>query len=119
MKIALPATANSLDAAFESRFGRAAGFLIYNTETQTSEYIDNKANIDAAQGAGIQAAQSIVASGAEVLITSQCGPKALQVLDSAGVRLYACSAATLAECLQLYNAGSLEVIESATTPGHS
>ena len=49
MKIAISAEPTTQDIV-DPRFGRAAGFVIYDTETKTLEYIDNGAAQAAAQG---------------------------------------------------------------------
>ena len=47
MKIAITTSSNSLSEELNKTFGRAPGFLIYDTETQTHEFIDNQQNIQA------------------------------------------------------------------------
>ena len=117
MKIALTTSASSLEALLDSRFGRAPGFLIYDTETKAHEFVDNRQNLNAAQGAGIQAAQNLVATGAECVITGQCGPKALRVLSSAGIKIYHSDAFTLSECIEQFRAGKLTEIQNTTVAG--
>ncbi|HQO93156.1 MAG TPA: NifB/NifX family molybdenum-iron cluster-binding protein, partial [bacterium] len=58
MKIAVTTSGHDLNSPFESRFGRAPGFIVYDTETKEFEAIDNSMNLNAAQGAGIQAAMN-------------------------------------------------------------
>ena len=41
MKIAVSTSGKDLDSQVEPRFGRAVGFVIYDTENKTSEYIAN------------------------------------------------------------------------------
>ncbi|HON58308.1 MAG TPA: NifB/NifX family molybdenum-iron cluster-binding protein [Smithella sp.] len=118
MKIAVTTSGNDLNAPLDSRFGRAPKFLIYDLETKTFEIIDNKQNLNAAQGAGIQSAQNIVQLGAKALVTGHCGPKAFRVLKSAGVKIYNTSAATVAEALDLYLAGKLTESDAADVEGH-
>ena len=81
MKIAVSTSGKTLDSEVEPRFGRCAGFILFDTETRNFQYLDNSAQQNLSQGAGIQAAQMIVEAGAEVLITGQVGPKAAQVLE--------------------------------------
>ena len=57
MKIAITTSGDSLDAAVDPRFGRAKAFILYDTETDEWSVLDNAQNLNAAQGAGIQAAQ--------------------------------------------------------------
>lgn len=55
MKVAFTTSGDNLGAPLDSRFGRAPKFLIYDLETNTFDVVDNRQNLNAAQGAGIQA----------------------------------------------------------------
>ena len=101
MKIALSTSGADLNAPLDSRFGRAAKFLIYDTEMTSFTIIDNQQNLNAAQGAGIQSAQTVAANGAQALVTGHCGPKAFRVLSSAGIKVYTTDALTIAAALEL------------------
>ena len=76
MKIAVTSTGIDLDAQVDPRFGRAAYILIIDSERLTFEVLDNKDNINALKGAGIQAAKMVSDKKAEVLLTGFCGPNA-------------------------------------------
>ena len=69
MKIAVSAKGTSVDSEVDPRFGRTIGFVLFDTETGSSTYLDNSTHQDLSQGAGIQTAQMIVEAGTEVLIT--------------------------------------------------
>ena len=87
MKVAISATGNSLDSMVDPRFGRAAWFLIVDTDSkQLIEAIDNTTGKEAAHGAGISAAALVADKGVKAVLTGRVGPKALPVLDKAGVR---------------------------------
>ena len=58
MKICVSATANSLDAPVDPRFGRCQYFLIVDSETMQFEAIPNMAS-GAMGGARIQAARAL------------------------------------------------------------
>ena len=118
MKIAITTAENNLDAPVELRFGRATAFLIYDTETKATEIIDNKQNLNAAQGAGIQAAQFVINSGAEVLISGHCGPKAYKVLSKGNVKIYAVEAQTVASAIQKLEQGELAGLAGADVEEH-
>lgn len=118
MKIAFSTSGASLDAPLDERFGRAPNFLVYETEGGTFEVIENAEGADAAQGAGIQAAQSVARAGAGIVVTGHCGPKAFRVLAAAGIEVYPSSAATVAEALDLFLAGKLSRVQSADVNGH-
>lgn len=118
MKIAVTTSGNTLDAPLDTRFGRAPRFLIYDTQTGTYEVMDNAQNLNAAQGAGIQSAQNVARSGASVLITGHCGPKAFKVLTAAKISIYCTAASTVQEALNLFSKGELKPEGAANVEGH-
>ena len=118
MKLAFTTSGENLDSPLDPSFGRARSFLIYDLTTQAFEIISNQQNLDAAQGAGIQSAQTIVKAGAKALITGHCGPKAFRVLDTAGVKVFNTDALTVADALARYRAGQLSEAAAANVEGH-
>lgn len=62
MKVCVTAGASGLDAPMDPRFGRSPFFVIVDTESMSENSIANT-NVDAASGAGIQAAQDIAREG--------------------------------------------------------
>lgn len=118
MKIAFPTSGETLDAPFNSTFGRAPKFLILDTDTGEVRVIDNKQNLGAAQGAGIQSAQHVAQAGAQVLVSGHCGPKAFRVLAASGVQVYYAQATTVADALHQFRSGSLQAAQAADVEGH-
>lgn len=118
MKIAVSTTGKDLEAAIDPRFGRAAGFLIFDTENKTFTVVDNIQNLNAAQGAGIQSAMTVINNGANTLISGHCGPKAFRVLNEAGIKIFNTDAKTVKEALALYDEGKLNAAKDADVEGH-
>jgi predicted Fe-Mo cluster-binding NifX family protein len=118
VKIVITTTADTLDAQLDPRFGRAAKFAVYDLEDDSFEILDNQQNRQAAQGAGIQAAQTVVQSGAQALVTGHCGPKAFQVLQLAGIKVYNTNAVKVADAIAQYRQGELNEAGSANVEGH-
>ncbi|MCX6843602.1 MAG: NifB/NifX family molybdenum-iron cluster-binding protein [candidate division WOR-3 bacterium] len=118
MKVAFTTSGSNLDSPLDARFGRAPGFIIYDIDTGTSEFVDNQQSLNAAQGAGIQAAETVVRSGARAVVTGHCGPKAFRVLSAAGVKVYNTNQPTVAAALEAFKAGKLKPTESADVEGH-
>ncbi len=118
MKVAITTTGNSPDAPLDPRFGRASRFLIADTETQKFEVVENTQNLNAAQGAGIQAALKVAETGVSAVLTGHCGPKAFRVLSEAGIKVFNTNAKTAGEALSLYMEGKLSAAESADVEGH-
>jgi predicted DNA-binding protein (UPF0251 family)/predicted Fe-Mo cluster-binding NifX family protein len=86
-KIAVSSEGPDLDGPVDPRFGRAAGFVIIDPDTMTSEYVDNAASQGMAQGAGIQTAELMTRHGVGVVLTGYVGPKAFQALSAAGIKI--------------------------------
>ena len=118
MKIAFTTSGKTLDAPLDSRFGRAPNFLVYDLDRETYEIVDNQQNFNAAQGAGIQSAQTVARLGVSCLVTGHCGPKAFQVLSAAKIEIYSSNAPSVSEALTAYKNGELEVVKSADVEGH-
>ena len=118
MKIAFSTSGLDLDAALDSRFGRAPKFLVYDLDTGSFEIVDNKPNLNAAQGAGIQSAETVVRSGAKAIVSGHCGPKAYRVLAAAGVKIYNSEAGIVKEALDQYRSGELSEASGADVDSH-
>ncbi|BBB89649.1 MAG TPA: NifB/NifX family molybdenum-iron cluster-binding protein [Methylomusa anaerophila] len=88
MKIAITSHGDVRQAAVDSRFGRAAYFMVYDQENGAWESFPNTQNLEAAHGAGIQSAQTLAKAGAGILITGYVGPKAYKVLTAGKVEMY-------------------------------
>ncbi len=86
MKIAITAHGQDREAKVDSRFGRADYFILYDQENDTWDCLSNTQNLEAAHGAGIQAGQTLLRSGAGVLVTGNVGPKAFKVLAAGKVK---------------------------------
>ena len=118
MKIAFSTSGADLNAPLDPRFGRAAKFLVYDTETASFAVIDNQQNLNAAQGAGIQSAQNVAATGAQVLVSGHCGPKAFRVLAAAGIKVYTSDAPTVSVALEAVREGKLKESTGADVEVH-
>lgn len=118
MKIAFSASGDTLDAQLDARFGRAAKFIIVDSDTDEYVVVDNTQNLNAAQGAGIQSAKHVVSAGAGALVSGHTGPKAFKVLSAAGVEIYLSSAATVRDALDAWKKGELHKIDTADVEGH-
>ena len=102
----------------DTRLGRAQYFVIQDTESGEVEALDNAENLNAMQGAGVQAGQNLANAGVEAVLTGNCGPKAFQVLDAAGVKVYLGISGTVADALAAFKDGKLQLADAANKPGH-
>ena len=118
MKIAITSLGEALDSPIDQRFGRARYFVLYDTETEEWSAHDNKQNLNAAQGAGIQAGQKVVEIGAEAIITGHCGPKAFATLRAGNIDVYPGAAGTVKEAINAFSEGKLQKTGNADVEGH-
>jgi len=118
MKVAVTVRGEDLSAEIDPRFGRAAGFVIVDSDTGAFEYLDNGQNIQASQGAGVQSAQTVANAEVDSLLTGNCGPKAFMTLRAAGVEVFVGVSGTVSEALERLKRGELEPTSAANVDGH-
>ena len=102
MKIAIPVQEERVESKIGSVFGRAPFFAVYDPKDKSSVFKPNPAK-DAESGAGIQAFKVMVDLGVDAVITSEVGPKALDLLKSRGIRVVKPKRDTLKETLANLN----------------
>ena len=116
MRIAVTSTDEGLDAKVDPRFGRAAFFVIVDTDTMDFVAIENE---NAAGGAaGIGSAKCVIDQGVEAVLTGNCGPNAQRTLDAAGVELYTNVTGTVAEAVERFKSGKLTIADGPNVQSH-
>jgi len=118
MKVCVTAMGKDLDAEVDPRFGRCQYFIFVDTDTMAFDAVENTA-IAAPGGAGIQAAQTVVNKGVDVLISGNIGPNAFQVLSTAGVKVATGAYGTVREAIEMYKSGKLNVSGGSTVGAHA
>ncbi len=119
MKIAIITSGDGLDSHVDPRFGRAKAFVIYDTDTGEWSLLDNAQNLNAAQGAGIQAAAAVANAGVEAVLTGNCGPRAFATLSAAGIAAYHGVSGTVQQAIDALSAGELQAASQASVGAHS
>lgn len=118
MNIIITSMGETLESPVDQRFGRARYFILYDLSTSEWSVHDNKQNLNAAQGAGIQAGQKVVELGAEAVLTGHCGPKAFAILKAGSVDVYPGAVGTVSDAIQAFKAGTLSKSGNADVEGH-
>lgn len=118
MRIAVSARGSDLTSDVDPRFGRAAYFIIFDTEEESFSVISNGDNADATQGAGVQAAQQVARQAVDIVVSGNMGPKAFETLHAAGVKMVAWSDGTVADAIEMVRSGEYHTLDSANTRGH-
>jgi len=118
-KIAVSCEEPTLDSRVDPRFGRAAGFLIVDPDSMQFQYVDNGASQAMAQGAGIQAAETVYRSGAKVVLTGFVGPKAFQALTAAGIQVVQnVENMSVRDAVEAFKAGRFQPATAPNRMGH-
>lgn len=118
MRIAITANGKDLTSNMDPRFGRALGFIIYNTEDNSYTYKDNSQVLNAPQGAGIQAAQQISKEEVQTVITGHVGPNAFKALNSAGISIFLKKGGTVKEAINDLIDNNLLEVKAPDVEGH-
>jgi predicted Fe-Mo cluster-binding NifX family protein len=118
MKIVVSASGPELDAAVNPRFGRAPYFLLITPDTLEFEVVGNQENLQAAHGAGIQAAALVAKCKPAAVITGHCGPRAYQALTAAGIPVVLGITGSVKDAVQQYLQGKLAPAPAPNAEGH-
>ena len=105
--IAIASTGDSLNSQIDRQFGRAANFILYNLKTDTFLIINNK-YANSSSGAGTQTAWEIADRKVEAVIGQNFGPKSLDVLMSANIKVFRNVTGTVKDAVENYKKGKLE-----------
>ena len=117
MKIAVTSKGLDLDSQVDPRFGRAAYILIVDSKTFDFEVLDNKENVNALKGAGIQTASMVSDKGAEALLTGFCGPNAFKTLNAAKIKVASDIEGTVKDAVTSFIQGKLTISDQANVEG--
>jgi len=112
MKIVITAEGKDLDARVDPRFGRCEWFISVNSDSMDFDCSANSA-VNSTQGAGIQAAQFVVDSQAEALVTGHVGPNAFEVIEASGIKIYDGTGLKAKKAIEKLKSGSLSEITKA------
>lgn len=115
MKVLVSSTGDSLEAKVSPIFGRCPYFVLVDSDTMQAQALSNAA-MSASGGAGVQASQFVVQQGAEVVLSGNLGPNAMQVLQAAGIEFYPVNGGTVREAVEALKAGQLQAYTRPTVP---
>jgi predicted Fe-Mo cluster-binding NifX family protein len=122
MKIAISTQGQDLNSPVDARFGRTAGFVVYDLETNDFQYLPNNQNLALSQGAGIQTAQNVARAKAGAVITGHVGPKAYLALNKGGIEMFLVpedlSGVSVRQVIEAYKQGKLVKAEGPDREGH-
>jgi len=118
MKIAMPSDEKNMESSVCISFGRTPYFLIFETDTKESTFIDNSA-ASSQGGAGIKAAQLLVDNHIDVLITPRCGGNAADVIKAANIKMYKTINNSINDNINAFNDSKLLLLEEIHAGFHN
>lgn len=118
MKIAMPVDDKSMETTVCMSFGRTPYFLIYDTESKESLFLDNSAAASQG-GAGIKAAQTIADHKVDALLTPRCGQNAADVILAANIKIYKTIKVSIKDNIDALNNGKLSLLQDIHAGFHN
>ena len=118
MRVAVASQGMEKSSNVDPRFARASYFLIFDTNDESLEVLDNNQNVNTAQGAGVQAAEFIASKDVDIIVAGNFGPMGFQVLQAAGIKIALWADGTVSEAIELARENKLEICEKANVQGH-
>ncbi|NHB69722.1 NifB/NifX family molybdenum-iron cluster-binding protein [Perlabentimonas gracilis] len=103
MKVAITSTGDSLDSKLDERFGRCSFFVVYDTESKSTEFIPNP-NKEAENGAGPASVQVVASRNVSKIVSGEFGMKIKSLVDSLQIQMIVVKEPkTIREIIQMLN----------------
>ena len=116
MIIAVSSKGSDLDSLVDERFGRANYFIIYDTDANRFEALDNDMNAKSPQG--VRAVELLSGKDVDLVISENFGPQAFRALATAGIKSALWSKGKVSEAIDLARNDKLEYCTEANVGGH-
>ncbi len=117
MKICVSSAGREKSSPVDPRFGRCSYFVICDSEANLYHAVPNN-GLTSPHGAGVAAAQQIIDEKADVVVTGNIGPNAMELIQAAGMIIYEISDGTVERAVELCRNDKLDKI-SQPVPAHS
>jgi len=118
MKIAITSMGAELEDKVDPRFGRCHYFILFDTDTNKFEAIENT-GAQGMGGIGIQSGQIMADKEVKIVLTGSCGPNAFQTLQAAGIKVITGASGTVQQAVDKFKSGELKAISQANAAAHS
>ncbi|MGK9476491.1 NifB/NifX family molybdenum-iron cluster-binding protein [Melioribacter sp. OK-6-Me] len=109
MLILLGADGNNLDSQIAKRFGHANYFILYNTDTKTSEAFEN---VD--EGHKHENLQEFLDKGVEAFIVGNIGPHAFEIINTPKSKVYLARKMSVQDAIEKFLKGELQQLTEPT-----
>lgn len=106
MRIAIPVEDTNISGKVCPSFGRAPYFMVYDTNGEQTEFIENTA-AKSPGGAGVKAAQIVVDQNVDALLTPRCGQNSADVMKTAGIEFFQTTGDSIPNNIEAYKNNTL------------
>jgi predicted Fe-Mo cluster-binding NifX family protein len=116
MNICIPVLEDrGLESQVSPHFGKASAFIMVNDETEELSLVQNTGQH---HGGALTPAQLIGQAGADVVLCSGLGVKAVRLFEQQGIHVYCQATGNVTEALAAYKAGKLPEATDANACQH-
>ena len=112
MKIVISATGRDTESDIDTTFHRCPFFLVFDTKTNLLRTLENTTR-DRPSEIGATVGQIVANEGIDTVITSNIGPRAFEIFEGYGIKIYQAKGKVNDAIQQLEN-GKLSEITKAT-----
>jgi len=118
MRVCVTSKGNEMGSEVDQRFGRCAYLIVVDTDTMEYEAILN-GSVGVPGGAGVRMAQVVAKLDVQAVLTGNVGPRAFEVLQAAGIKVYVDITGSVGEAVEKLKGGQLgEPVGGPSVPQH-
>lgn len=118
MRVAVTCRGASPDYDIDECFGRAYWLLVFDVVNRQWTAIDNGTTRNVRHNAGVLACQNLVEQKVDLLLTGQIGPKALRMLQAAGIAVHVGVAGSAREAVRSWQQHRSAIPPTANATGN-
>jgi len=107
MKVAISAQDKRRDSPVELWLGRAAYYLMVDTDSTIFDAIENENAGDPPDIGEVNGARLVIDAGAQAVLTGNCSHEVRRMFADAGVKLFQALPGTVEQTLRQFKAGKL------------
>jgi len=119
MIIAVASSGQWLDSIVDSHTGRAACFILYDTDQESHNVIDNCRCIECKHWAGSHMANNLIETKADVVIVRNIGNNTFRKLTAANINVFYVDDISVAKAIRRFREGKLSKAKEYNCNGHS
>lgn len=119
MRIAVASSGRWLDSIVDLHAGRAACFILYDTDQESFKVIDNLRCTGCKHWAGSHTANNLIESKANAVIVRNIGPNTFNMLITAKIDVCYVDDISVAKAVKRFREGKLSKAKESNCDGHS